>query len=580
MPKIGLEIHQRLATHKLFCNCYANESQPSALFRRELNLAYSELSEVDVAARREHEKHLTYVYEYSPAYACLVELDEEPPKSINEEALTIALSIALAMNMKIVDAIQFMRKIVIDGSNTTGFQRTALIAVDGVFKGIPISTLCLEEESAGIVSQSDKEKRYRLDRLGIPLVEIATAPAMKNGKEAREVAESIGMLLRMTGRVMRGIGTIRQDLNVSVEGGARVEIKGAQELNLIEAWVENEIRRQKALLSIIDELKKRNAYSSLSFSSIDISHVVEGNTFVKKAIDKGAKLLALPMPKHGGILGKEISPNRRYGSELSDYAKQAGVKGLIHSDEDLSKYGIDREAAYEALGLSKEDAFIAVVGEESIAKRALLYAYERAKMDYIPKEVRKTLKNGSTAFLRPMPTSARLYPETDVPIILTSPYLLSAERIKPKPYEEVVEELQASLNRDLAVKLAKSPFLFIYKRLKPSKHSAKLLAKLLTDTYRELSLSLSEAQLYPIAKEIIALYEKGRITEKAAKVLMAEMAKGKKAEEAIKEKQLEKLTREELLNIIERYKTIKEIMAKYPLRVDAKELIALMKVKK
>src|SRR5207249_2208227 len=222
--KVGLEIHQQLAKHKLFCEDAAVliDSPDGHRFRRRLRPTQSELGEVDAAAIEEAKRRLTFVYEATPN-SCLVEADEEPPHPPNQEALDIALEIALLLEAKCASEVDFMRKIVIDGSNTSGFQRSALVALDGHFetggKRIGVPTILLEEDAARKLGEAEGEVVYRLDRLGIPLVEIATSPDIETPEEAREVALAFGSLLRATRKVMRGIGTIREDLNVSKKGG-------------------------------------------------------------------------------------------------------------------------------------------------------------------------------------------------------------------------------------------------------------------------------------------------------------------------------------------------------------------------
>ncbi len=255
---IGFEIHQQLETHKLFCKCPSllKEEKPEIMVERRLRPTQSELGEIDRAALEEFLKGKSFVYEVYPDTTCLVELDEEPPHNPNEEAVDICLEVALMLKCNIVDEVHFMRKLVIDGSNTSGFQRTAIVALDGYLEtdrgrvGIP--TICLEEEAARKIAEEGKKTIYRLDRLGIPLIEITTAPDITTPEQAREVALKIGEILRATGKVKRGIGTIRQDINVSIEGGARVEIKGVQELNQIPKIIENEVERQKNLIDALE----------------------------------------------------------------------------------------------------------------------------------------------------------------------------------------------------------------------------------------------------------------------------------------------------------------------------------------
>ena len=259
--KVGLEIHQQLDTHKLFRKCESKLSENVKFkVKRYLHPVAGESGKIDIAAEFEKAKRKYYIYEVTDN-SCLVELDEEPPHLINEEALKIALDIAESLNMQVLPIIQVMRKTVVDGSNTSGFQRTLLLAVNGYVeingKKIGIETLCLEEDAARKIEEKENYIVYRLDRLGIPLVEITTAPDIDNPELAKKVAEKIGLILRLTGKVKRGLGTIRQDINVSIPEGEKIEIKGVQELKLIPEIVKNEVERQKKLLEWQKEVKKR-----------------------------------------------------------------------------------------------------------------------------------------------------------------------------------------------------------------------------------------------------------------------------------------------------------------------------------
>ena len=252
--KCGLEIHQQLDGKKLFCNCPTEirKDEPDYFFRRKLRASAGETGEVDKAAAYEMEKSKEFEYGAYYDSTCLVEQDEEPPHPVNEEALEAALIAAKLLNMKIVDSIQFMRKTVIDGSNVSGFQRTALIGTDGFIevngKKIGVESLCLEEEAAQVVKRGKQKDVYNISRLGIPLLEIATAPEISSPEECKEAAAHIGMLLRSTGKCKRGIGSIRQDVNISIKGGARTEIKGFQDIKNIPHVITNEIERQLKLI--------------------------------------------------------------------------------------------------------------------------------------------------------------------------------------------------------------------------------------------------------------------------------------------------------------------------------------------
>lgn len=378
---------------------------------------------MDQASQAEFAKGREFEYQAFSSNNCLVETDEEPPSTMNLDALRTALAVALQLNAVPVSEVHVMRKMVIDGSNTSGFQRTSIIAVNGHMdssKGsIAIPLIALEEESAGILSSADGKAAYRLDRLGIPLIEISTAPDIKDGEHLVEVAQKIGMILRTGGKVARGLGTIRQDVNISTEGGARVEIKGAQDLKLLPLLVENEVRRQTELVSILSALRSSGALP-VKKHALDVTALFSHSRspLISAGISAGAIVLAQKLPGHKGLIGREIQKGRRYGTELSDYAKRAGVKGLIHSDESMEKYSLSTETlaslAHE-LALGKDDAFVIIVAPKEQAQKAIEYVIHRANMDFVPPETRKANPDGTSSYMRPLPGRARLYPETDVP---------------------------------------------------------------------------------------------------------------------------------------------------------------------
>lgn len=253
--RCGLECHQQLEGKKLFCNCPTLNSDKAADLHamRKLRAVVGETGDIDIAAAHEMAKGKEFHYESHSEDTCLIEYDEEPPKPMNKEALETALKVALLLNAKPVDEVQVMRKNVVDGSNVSGFQRTALIAMDGFIETslgrVNIPTICLEEESAQKLEGKKDALRYKLDRLGIPLIEIATSASILSAEHAKEAASHLGMVLRSVEGVKRGIGTIRQDVNVSIEKGARVEVKGFQDLRSIPRVIEFETRRQLDLIA-------------------------------------------------------------------------------------------------------------------------------------------------------------------------------------------------------------------------------------------------------------------------------------------------------------------------------------------
>ncbi len=471
--KTGLEFHQRLDTHKLFCNCQSiQEEKPAGEVLRKLRPVTGELGEVDETTKLEFLRNKTFDYYSYPKSTCLVELDEEPPHEMNQEALDIALEIALLLNAEIVDELQVMRKMVIDGSNTSGFQRTAMLSRKAELetsKGkIPITGIFIEEESAGIVKEEKGIKQYRLDRLGIPLVEIATGVMELEPKEVQEVALELGKLLRVTGKVQRGLGTIRQDVNISIKGGARIEAKGLQDLKLLSKVIELEVQRQLSLLELKKQLNEKQL-KPMDYEIQSFTRFFENtkNNMIKKAIKKGHKVYGIVLPHFKGLLGFELCEGYRFGTELAGIAKTFGLKGLIHSDENLSKYEIEKEIEKirKQHTLQEDDALILITGEPNALKNALKKINERIKIAFerIPNETRKVMPNGTTSFMRYLSGEHRMYPETDVP-----PILLEKERIERirknlplKPNELKEELMKKGVPGDYAERLLLSKNLFL-----------------------------------------------------------------------------------------------------------------------
>ena len=382
---MGLEIHQQLNTkHKLFCPCSTDltDDEHDEEIIRNLRPTQSELGQIDRAALQESLRDMTFKYEAYNNHTCLVENDDEPPHALNREALDICITIASLLNMKMVDEFHTMRKQVIDGSNTGGFQRTGLAATDGYldtpYGRVAIESLGLEEDAA-------------------------------------RRAYMIGQVLRST-NVKRGLGTIRQDVNISITRGARVEIKGVQDLDLMPVIVENEVTRQLALADIKDELIKRNA--KVEDTIYDLDEVFKDTS--SKILSSAECIKGIILRGFDGLIGKEVQPGRRFGTELSSYAKKMGVSGLFHTDE-LPAYGITQEevdALKSYLKTGPEDAIIIVAHDEDVAVNALNETIRRAEMafDGVVEETRKALDDGNTEYMRPLPTANRMYLETDIPL--------------------------------------------------------------------------------------------------------------------------------------------------------------------
>lgn len=496
--KAGLEIHQQLDTRtKLFCKCpttLRDKKESTLSFKRYQRASKSEMGEVDKAALEEEKYSRTFIYKGYDS-TCLVENDEQPPGELNQEAIDVSLEVALLLNMNPVDAIHTMRKIVIDGSNTCGFQRTALVAMGGGIETeegfVGVDLLCLEEDAASKIETEGDAVVYSLDRLGIPLVEIGTAPDIRTVEQARKVAEQLGMILRSTGKVKRGLGTIRQDINISIEGGARVELKGVQNLRLIGKIVENEVIRQTKLIELREELKRRGAEVESPIE--DLSPVFErtASNVIKEA---GGNVFGVCLRGFSGILGTELQPERRFGSELADFANKYGV-GLMHTDE-LPAYGITAEEVEHLKRIfdaTEADCVVVVAAERQRAEKALKAVLSRAEeaMRGVPKETRRALPNGSSAYMRPLPGASRMYPETDVPPVEIDEQRLKQIKSKlPETFEHRKERYREKfgLNDELADKISRNSNFGLFERIMESYENipATLVVRTLTDTLAEL----------------------------------------------------------------------------------------------
>ncbi|MHC1570549.1 MAG: Glu-tRNA(Gln) amidotransferase subunit GatE [Methermicoccaceae archaeon] len=565
----GLEIHQQLDTaHKLFCRSpttVRDTGESSYEFVRYLRPARSEMGEVDAAALSEvaHiKKHIYKAYDST----CLVEDDEEPPSTLNEEALDIALLVARMLNSHTVEQVHTMRKTVIDGSNTSGFQRTALVATGGYVPSslgkVGMGVLCLEEEACQKVEDRGDTVVWSLDRLGIPLVELGTDPDIKSPAHAREVAAYIGMLLRSTGKVKRGIGSIRQDVNVSIREGARTELKGVQELGLLDQLVAYEAMRQANLIIIRNELVERGAHVDVDGEVVELTQLFEHteSKVLKHAIARGGVVYGCVLRRFGGLVGAELQPRRRLGSELSDYAKKAGVGGIFHTDE-LPAYGITQQevdAVRQECGAEEEDCVVLVAHEKSRALAAMREVQKRARkcLEGVPNETRRALQEGSSAFMRPLPGSARMYPETDVPPVIVDEKRLSRIVI-PELLDAKSERFSSdyALSKDAARQLVHSGLSDLFERLVQSGASPSNVARTLTSTLAELKSEgvaterLTEQKL----SEALLLYAKGTLAKEGIPDVLRCMAEDEhlSAEEAVERAGLTGMGKEEVRALIE-----------------------------
>ncbi|EFW92692.1 glutamyl-tRNA(Gln) amidotransferase subunit E [Haladaptatus paucihalophilus DX253] len=564
----GLEIHQQLDTEtKLFCGCPTELRDPeesSRTFTRYLHPTRSELGEIDEAALEESQIDREFEY-LGYDSTCLVEADDEPPHRLDGEAQQVVLEIAQLLDMDVVDQAHIMRKIVVDGSNTSGFQRSTLVATGGEIQTsdgpVGVEDLMLEEESAQRVEEREDGVTFSLDRLGIPLVEIGTSPDISSPEQAREAAERIGMLLRSTGHVKRGLGTIRQDVNVSIEDGARVEMKGVQSLDDIDDLVRLEVGRQVELLDIRDELQSRDAEVG---EVQDVTDVFEGTEsgVIEGALDSGGKVTAVPLFGFDGLVGREIQPDRRLGTELSDHAKRHGAGGIFHTDE-LPAYGVTEEevdALRDAVDAGEEDAVAIVAASPEVADGAIEAAAERAAVaiEAVPEETRGANEDGTSGYLRPLPGAARMYPETDVPPVDLDP----TEVETPELLTEKVERYQSefSLGAGLAEQVAYGRRMPLFERAVETGADPTFVAGLVESTVTELR--RDDVPVENLDDEhflaVIALVTDGELAKEGVNDVMTLLAENPEltAEEAVEEAGLsgvdDEEVREAVVEVVER----------------------------
>lgn len=571
--KVGLECHQQLDTgEKMFCACKPDlfKGEPEATFLRRLRPTQSELGQTDQAAYFEFQKGVKILYEADSGTSCLVEMDEEPPHELNRKALETALVTALMMGVKPVDEVHVMRKVVIDGSNTTGFQRTCVVGLDGAItvdgKKIPIQHIGLEEDAARKTGAEGLTVRYRIDRLCVPLIEVTTGPVIYSPQEAEKVALAIGRILRATRKVKRGLGTIRQDINISIKDGALVEVKGVQELELVNLAVQLEVQRQLKLLETREELKKRGLkQDDLSDGIVDVTSTFTKTAcrIIQKAVAQGKHVYAVKLPKFNGLLGTELAPNLRLGTEIADRARFWGrVGGILHTDE-LPSYGVTEDEMSKLRQTVKAEAIDAVVLVDDVEENAvdaLRAAVERARevLKGVPEETRAANPDGTTRYMRPRPGAARMYPETDVPPIgITSNYIKQLRSKLPEPPEKMAQRLaeQYKVNEKLVRQLQDSEYLELFEEVaKKTSVLPTFVAAAFTETFKALKRDgvdvgkVSDSQML----EVFDLVGSGKTPKEAVPSIVTWLAQheGASPSEAVKALGLSMVTEDELAHII------------------------------
>ena len=453
--KVGLEVHMQLNTGKLFCRCMGNaaENRNYFQFTRLLRPTLSELGKMDLAAKYEMDRDRNFTYDVTDN-TCLVEFDEEPPHDVDSEALKASIIMSMALHCTVVEHVSTMRKVVVDGSNTSGFQRTSIIGIGGYIetsKGkVRISTVCLEEDSARKIDGEKSTVTYSLDRLGIPLIEVSTEPDIKDEEHAVEVAEKIGSIGILSGYARREVDSIRQDVNMSV-GMGRVEIKGVQKLSLISQFIQYEKTRQEAISRAIEIVRKRIGEKSVVVNFKDVSQVFENSSskILKSGFKAGNAVYSAILP---GFAGTLKNGDLRLGKEISDVVKAFGLGGIFHSDE-LPAYGIEEEklrTIYEKLGKKENDAVLILSSPRS--KIEVISSGINSRIEKLISldlsETRGPRDDGETFFLRPLPGKERMYPETDIPVKHIPEEMMD---FCEKNVPESVEDLQKKLIQEYGI---------------------------------------------------------------------------------------------------------------------------------
>ena len=581
--KVGLEIHQQLATNKkLFCSCKPAENEEydinnnseskhkynyDQIFHRKLRIAKSELGEYDPAALFERSRSRSITYYANDQTSCLVEYDEEPPHELDHTAKDITLIIAATLHSKIFDEIYPMRKTVVDGSNTTGFQRTMLISQGGYYTindtKIGIQSICLEEDAAKNLGDKKDIRRFGLGRLGIPLVEIATEPFDVDLDTIKDIARGLGRILRSTNMVRRGLGSIRQDVNVSIrEGRVVIEVKGVQQLDQLRRVIEYEAKRQDGLLQISNRLKQ---IEWIEPTHIDITDTLVNckSKIIQKAIRDNQRIVCIPFKNMSTLFGFEPYSNVRLGRDVAELVRVFGIGGVFHSDE-LPNYGItdsDIDDIKNVLQIQDSAAFLILAVPKLKIQLIVQEIIRRIKhiREYgIPADTRMATLDGETKFLRPRPGAARMYPETDIPpIIVSDEERAVASRSIPKSWDESIKEIQEKhgINLQLASQIFDSRYIELFDTItQKTKVNPTFVASILCSSITNLEREGLDSSLLKDT-EIVKTFEfldRNIIAKESIDIIFQNIMSGKSdnIEKAIKNTAIETIPENEIEQII------------------------------
>lgn len=573
--KSGLEIHQQLKTEKkLFCRCpagdYSEEYHAEVL--RHMRPTLSELGEYDGTALMEFKTRKEIIYQLNKHNVCTYEMDDTPPFELNQGALDIALEVALLLNCNIVGELHIARKQYLDGSIPAGFQRTTILGTDGWIpykdRKINIRQLGLEEDACREVSDRGHFRVYKTDRLSIPLIESVTYPDMKTPLEVAEVAELLRELARCTGKVRTGIGRARQDVNVSVEGGTRVEIKGVHRIPYIPRLVHFEALRQWNLLELRGELRRRGiATDSLDVSCVEVTSLLRNTAFaaIRTVVERGGRVLAVRMAGIRGLLNFPLQPGRTLASEISDRVRVIAcldeLPNILHSEMKDSPLGRTVwKKVSSTLEAGKDDAVVLVWGNdqdaETGAQEVIIRVREAAKG--IPSETRQAFPSGINGFERILPGPDRMYPDTDMPPVPLSEDRIeeAKKRLSLTPWQRREYYKELGLHPEVIEDMVTDKRAILFKQIVES-HPVKptTVAVVLTQTLKHL-----ERKGIPVEDlenegllDLFRQYSEGEFAKEVFPGLLQRMAaEGETAEEAMKALGLFRMEDAELEKNIER----------------------------
>jgi glutamyl-tRNA(Gln) amidotransferase subunit E len=527
----GLEVHQQLETRsKLFCRCPAGRyvTRVDGEVLRHMRPTLSELGEYDGTALMEFKTKKEIVYLLERGSVCTYEMDDTPPFEMDQEAVRIAIEMALLLRLNLVSELHVMRKQYLDGSIPTGFQRSAMVGLAGaipfrvselgVDRELRIRQLSLEEDSCRELSDIGHRITFRTDRLGMPLTETVTEPDLKNPLELQAAARLLAQVARATGKVRRGPGAARQDVNVSVAGGRRVEIKGVHHHRGLPRLVHVEAYRQLNLLRVRAMLLGRGVEAQslaipgdgppweLSGLVRDIGTAMRGTHagFAAEALATGERVVAVRLPGFAGTLSHRTQPGLTFAHELAERVRviacpvrrpflaysdgpadgrtggrndrRTGGPADRRTDETASPRPAlalggtisfelsDSEwrTARRLVGADPDDAVVLVWALEAdaatAAREILIRAAEALKG--VPAETRQAFADGTTGFERILPGPDRMYPDTDTPPLPIPDGVVTEIRgaMPETPWLRIERYQRLGLSHRVAERLAGAPW--------------------------------------------------------------------------------------------------------------------------